>query len=594
MNDALGQDAEIALIRGLTHHLIAKSFVDIGAERGSFAQAMFSCGLSGAMFDPLPKHFKGLEEMARIGGGRVFPWAIAEADDVRQFFVATDAHGVELDHFHSLERLDSDPRFQHGQVFEVVCRSLSSLTADGTLSKTLGILKIDTEGRDLAVLQGMGILRPELVVCEFFTTGLNDGWHAAEPSLAIAHMRGLGYARYVAFKRVEGFEQCVMGPCGFLPRQWGNLFFFSDDLFMRAESTVTTFLSGCEISLVEHWTQIAEDRVAKERVIRELSEQRSVPMASQKGSMVGTGRAPERSAALGGLPQCVVSAVTARKRRGHASVAIDVGAHHGEFSRSIISGLDIDTVHAFEPHADNFRKLQTLSLDHPQIVTSGSAVGEHDGFVWFGCNADDATGSILSYADSASATPPSGRWQVPMVSLDAFCRDFADEGRDIRLIKIDTQGYDLEVLKGCEQTLLQHEPVVFLEFIYCPLYVDQATPLAIPRRDGEHALQLPQRRLDAPGFEAGTDDFGVTVAAKGEPFSLQFAAQRVVIVDLAIEHNGEAPTRRPHGLMARRRQVENRQAAESQRDPGVTIRPFAGVVWPAMAYRVGHRADLSE
>lgn len=479
MNDALGQDAEIALIRGLTQHLIARSFVDIGAERGSFAQAMFSCGLSGAMFEPLPKHFKGLEELARTGGGRAFPWAIAEADDIRQFFVAADAHGAALDHFHSLERLDGDPRFQHGQGFEVVCRSLSSLAADGTLPKTLGILKIDTEGRDLAVLTGLGALRPELVVCEFFTAGLYDGWHAAEPSLAIEHMRGLGYTKYVAFKRVEGFEQCVMGPCGFLPRQWGNLFFFCDDLFTRAESTVTTFLSSCERNLVDHWTKIAEDRVAKERVIRELSEQHSVRMASQNDAMVGTGSTPERPAAFGGLPQCVVSAVTARKRRGHTSVAIDVGAHHGEFARSIISSFDIDAVYAFEPHADNLRKLQTLSLDYPQIVASSSAVGEHDGFVWFGCNADDATGSVLSYADSAFATPPSGRWQVPMLSLDAFCRDFADEGRDIRLIKIDTQGYDLDVLKGCEQTLQQHEPVVFLEFIYGALYVDQATPFAI-------------------------------------------------------------------------------------------------------------------
>ena len=490
MNDALGQDAEIALIRGLTHHLIAKSFVDVGAERGSVAQAMFSCGLSGTMFEPLPKHFKGLETMARVGGGRAFPWAIAEADDVRQFFVATDADGVELDHFHSLERLDSDPRFQHGQALEVVCRSLSSLTADGTLSKTLGILKIDTEGRDLAVLQGMGALRPELVVCEFFTAGLYDGWHAAEPTLAIEHMRGLGYTKYVAFKRVEGFEQCVMGPCGFLPRQWGNLFFFCDDLFKRAESTVTTFVSNCESSLVEHWTKIAADRIAKEQVIRALSEQRSVPMASQNCATTGTASTPERPPASVGLPHCVVSAVLARTRRGRTSAAIDVGAHHGEFARSISSSLEIDAVYAFEPHADNLMKLQALSLDHPQIVASGSAVGEHDGFVWFACNADDATGSILSYADSAAAPLPSGRWQVPMVSLDAFCRDFADEGCDIRLIKIDTQGYDLEVLKGCEQTLRQHAPVVFLEFIYCPLYVDQATPFAIESWMGARGYKL--------------------------------------------------------------------------------------------------------
>ena len=272
MNDALGQDPEISLIREIARHLVAKTFVDVGAERGTIASAMFACGLSGVMFEPLPRHFSALAEMARANGGQAFPWAIAETDDVRRFFVASDADGAELDHFHSLERLDGDTRFRHGREFDVTCRSLSSLVAEGVLSTAVGILKIDTEGRDLAVLRGMGSMRPEMVICEFFTAGLYAGWHAAEPQLAIEHMRSIGYASYVAFKRVEGFEQCVMGPCEFLARQWGNLFFFTDDLYARAESTITAFLSTCERNLVEHWTKIAEDRVAKETVIGELSQ----------------------------------------------------------------------------------------------------------------------------------------------------------------------------------------------------------------------------------------------------------------------------------------------------------------------------------
>lgn len=261
----------MALLCKLTPHLVSKTFVDVGAERGAVASTLLSCGLSGVMFEPLPKHFDALNALAQVHGGKAFPWAIAESDDIRKFFVATDPQGNELDHFHSLERVESDPRFQHGRTFDVTCRSLASLIGDGVLTANVGVLKIDTEGRDLAVLQGMGTMRPELVICEFFTAGLYAGWRNAEPQLAIDHMRDIGYTRYVACKRVDRFESCVMGPCDFLTRQWGNLFFFSDDLFKRAELTITAFLGSRERSLVDYWTKIDDDRVAKELVIRDLS-----------------------------------------------------------------------------------------------------------------------------------------------------------------------------------------------------------------------------------------------------------------------------------------------------------------------------------
>ena len=508
VNNSLGQDAEVAFICELAAHLVAKSFVDIGAERGSIASAMFSCGLSGVMFEPLPKHLKALQEMALEYGGAVYPWAIAEADATRNFFVASDEHGVELDHFHSLERLDNDPRFQHGQAFDVVCRSLSSLIAEGILTVNPGVLKIDTEGRDLAVLQGIGVMRPELVICEFFTQGLYNGWHAAEPRLAIDHMRSCGYERFVAFKRVEGFEQCVMGPCAFLPRQWGNLFFFSDALFKRAERTITTFLADCERNLVEHWIKVAEDRVAKEQIIRQLA-QCANSAARNQATVASAIEADMSNRSLAGnLPDCVVSAMLARTQRREKSIVIDVGAHRGEFAKSVLRQFDINKVFAFEPNADNFNKLQALLSDHPQILVSSSAVGEHDGVASFGCNADDATGSVLSYADTTDTAKCSERQRVSMVALDTFCCNFAGEGRDIGLIKIDTQGYDLNVLKGCEQTLLEHEPVVLLEFIFVPLYVDQATPFDIEawmRMRGYGLVGLANIHVDGNGLLAFAD-----------------------------------------------------------------------------------------
>jgi len=152
----------------------------------------------------------------------------------------------------------------------VTCRSLESLASEGLLPIPLGVLKIDTEGHDLAVLRGLGPVRPELVACEYFTEGLYAGWEGARPEPAIALMAVLGYHRYVATKRWSEFETCVSGPMGFVPGQWGNLFFLSDALFERAESALSRFVGECEARFLRQVKEISDDRIAKEAVIQGL------------------------------------------------------------------------------------------------------------------------------------------------------------------------------------------------------------------------------------------------------------------------------------------------------------------------------------
>ena len=268
--DFLGQELEAALLAALAPFVAERFFVDVGAERGAFAAHLLGLGLRGALFEPLPRHFEALTALAAAHGARAYPWAIDERDGERELFVASDAQGRELDYFHSLQRLDGDARFRHGSALRVQCRSLASLAADGTLPRAIGILKTDTEGHDLFVLRGLGDLRPELVVCEFFTEGVYAGWEHARPEPIVAHMRLRGYARYLATKRVGELEYCSASPTGFVPGQWGNLFFLSDALFARAEAALGDLLAGYEQRLMRQVQAICDDRVAKEAVIQGL------------------------------------------------------------------------------------------------------------------------------------------------------------------------------------------------------------------------------------------------------------------------------------------------------------------------------------
>jgi FkbM family methyltransferase len=268
--DFLGQDLDVALIRALVPHVRERFFLDVGAEKGSFATVLFDCGMRGALFDPLARHQAALDELARRHGSRAYPYAIDEADGERELFIASDERGTELDYFHSLQKLDGSAQFTHRRSARVACRSLASLVAEGELPAAVGILKTDTEGQDINVLRGMGAMRPELVVCEYFTEGLYPGWENARPSLAVDLMRSRGYARYVAIKRRGELEYCSASPTGFLPRQWGNLFFMRDDLFEAGHDAIVAFLAAAESRFVESVEAIALDRISKESVIQGL------------------------------------------------------------------------------------------------------------------------------------------------------------------------------------------------------------------------------------------------------------------------------------------------------------------------------------
>ena len=50
------QETEFTILDSLLPVLRGKTFLDIGAEKGSFAKFLLDRGLTGAVFEPLPGH----------------------------------------------------------------------------------------------------------------------------------------------------------------------------------------------------------------------------------------------------------------------------------------------------------------------------------------------------------------------------------------------------------------------------------------------------------------------------------------------------------------------------------------------------------
>jgi FkbM family methyltransferase len=140
------------------------------------------------------------------------------------------------------------------------------------------------------------------------------------------------------------------------------------------------------------------------------------------------------------------------------SLVIDVGANIGMHSLvlSWCTGKN-GRVLSFEPSERVFQRLldniKLNSLDN--IVAGKIGVGEAQGRQRFDMHADD-------YNIGKGRISGSGDCEIEITTLDEQTKDLAME---LSFIKIDSEGYDLNVIAGACQTLKRHEPVLMCEFI---------------------------------------------------------------------------------------------------------------------------------
>lgn len=128
-------------------------------------------------------------------------------------------------------------------------------------------------------------------------------------------------------------------------------------------------------------------------------------------------------------------------------VAVDVGAHVGYWTRRLAQ--DFASVYAFEAVEEHYNCL-TANVPADNAVLNHCAIGAAHGIARI----------ERSIANSGmSRVTDNGSISVTMHALDDF------HIMNVDLIKIDVEGYELEVLKGATATLLREKPVLFIEIL---------------------------------------------------------------------------------------------------------------------------------
>jgi FkbM family methyltransferase len=146
--------------------------------------------------------------------------------------------------------------------------------------------------------------------------------------------------------------------------------------------------------------------------------------------------------------------LAAMKRRGfQPGVAIDVGAYSGEWTLSLRQLFPETRVLMVEPQAARRERLRSLTHVHAGVEFAPVLLGPTAaaGVTFYQA---ETGSSVLRDRGNAAAAPVA----MEMTTLDAVTRATPFERADF--LKLDVQGYELEVLKGAEQLLATVEAVM--------------------------------------------------------------------------------------------------------------------------------------
>jgi len=158
-------------------------------------------------------------------------------------------------------------------------------------------------------------------------------------------------------------------------------------------------------------------------------------------------------------------------------LVIDVGANEGQFGDLLRSIGYHGKMVSFEPLSTAHQKLLShSSLDERWNVPARQAIGDTTGEITIHVSGNSVSSSLLPMLSAhRSACDISGyidKETVSMTTLDAAMVDLSDNCQKV-FLKIDTQGYEAQVLDGASSTL-KVAKVVQLELSVIPLYQGQA------------------------------------------------------------------------------------------------------------------------
>lgn len=157
------------------------------------------------------------------------------------------------------------------------------------------------------------------------------------------------------------------------------------------------------------------------------------------------------------------------------NVVLDVGANTGQYAQELRELGYMGRIVSFEPLSEAYEKLSMFASADSAMDTMNVAIGRESAEVEINVSGLDCSSSFLqmlpSHIDINEDYAPVAKETAKVITLDSIFQDHVTTG-DCAFLKIDTQGFEREVIEGAQDSLAN---IVGLqvELTLTPLYSDQ-------------------------------------------------------------------------------------------------------------------------
>ncbi len=181
-----------------------------------------------------------------------------------------------------------------------------------------------------------------------------------------------------------------------------------------------------------------------------------------------------------GLPAGVLASMEHREvllnlRQFGIRTIVDIGANRGQFALAAHALVPDATIYSFEPLDTAARRFNSLFENHPGVRLYQVAIGAENGQSVIHVSGRDDSSSLLPIGELQTEMFP-GTAEVRNEPTRVMRLPDVLDAADIAapaLLKIDVQGYELQVLQGCRE-LLRQFAFAYVECSFVPFYVGQA------------------------------------------------------------------------------------------------------------------------
>jgi FkbM family methyltransferase len=160
-------------------------------------------------------------------------------------------------------------------------------------------------------------------------------------------------------------------------------------------------------------------------------------------------------------------------------LCIDIGANRGEYSQTLLLKTNAQII-AFEPLPKAFEDLTKLEIQHPnrfKAVNLGLGLKEGNLELYYG----DEDSRLASFCKEVEQIGYVGEHNtnvmtVPVTTLDTYYQKYLkDNFHNLDLLKIDTEGFEYEVLLGAQQMIDELKPnFIQIEYNWHQLFRNQS------------------------------------------------------------------------------------------------------------------------